>query len=56
MARKPWMRRKSNETETEWHRRLNRTCYACGEECATRIACDDHEATCLEALHKRRLD
>lgn len=42
---KPWQRRKPGETTREYHRRLNRSCYACGAYIVDPMALDAHEAS-----------
>jgi hypothetical protein len=43
---KPWMTRRPEESVAKHNDRLYRTCFACGQECTSRAACDEHEDTC----------
>lgn len=44
-SKRPWLARKTTETEPQRQQRLNRTCYHCGVYIADGDALDAHEAS-----------
>ncbi|HEV7649378.1 MAG TPA: hypothetical protein VGP26_14590 [Actinophytocola sp.] len=42
---RPWQRHRPGESEVEYQRRLNRTCFACGAFIVDPMALDAHEAS-----------
>lgn len=45
-ALRPHMERRPGETTTEWHSRLHRSCFKCGEEIHNKQERNEHENEC----------